>query len=65
MEVEAVFYEQAQALLADGRSIPVTDWLDEWGEPCDPDDAIACVAGSDAVGWIAIPLEQFEEATIH
>ena len=34
---------------------------DEDGDDCDPEDAVACVAGPDRDGmWVSIDLKQFE-----
>lgn len=42
----------------DGELLPVTDWFDEWGENCGPEDAVTCVAGREGYGWLTIELEE-------
>ncbi len=46
--------------MRDGLALPITDYLDDEGEPCDPPDAVAAVAGVDGIGWItfAIPARE-------
>lgn len=43
----------------------VTSWLDDDGDECDPDDAVACVAGDDEHGWWAIDLTQFSRINVN
>jgi len=45
-------------ILEDDRLLPVTDWIDEEGDFCDPDDAIVCVAGDEEFGWITLELDR-------
>lgn len=52
-------------LLADGTILPVTSWLDEDGDDCSPDDAVACVAGTEAFGWLSIDLCEAFDGTVH
>lgn len=52
-------------VMSDGTEIPITNYFDEWGEECEPDDAVTCVAGSDSYGWITIDLTEFEQITVH
>lgn len=37
--------------------LPVTDFLDEDGEDCEPEDAVICVAGRDDYCWMTIRLQ--------
>lgn len=53
------------AYTEDGQALPVTNWFDEWGEDCDADDAVTCVAGPDKDGlWLTIDFRQMEQVTI-
>lgn len=45
-------------LLEDGETVPITEWLDCDGDECGPEDAVCCVAGTDAFGWIVIELPE-------
>ena len=44
------------AYLINDVIVPVTDWFDEDGDPCDPLEAKYCVAGADGYGWLTIEL---------
>jgi len=52
-------------LLSDGTVLPITNYFDEWGEDCEPEDAVTCVAGTDAFGWLSIDLTEFDWPTVH
>lgn len=53
------------AVLTDNRAVPVTHWFTRGGEECGPEDAIACVAGHDDIGWYAVDLAAQEYVTVH
>lgn len=59
-DVAAVHRDRALALLDNGVTVPVTNWIGPGGLDCDPEDAITAVAGSPAVGWFAIDLTKFK-----
>lgn len=64
--VDAINRGGSIALLSADLIVPITNWLDVFGEECDPDDAVSCVAGPDESGyWYAIDLTQFPAATVH
>ena len=44
------------AYLVNDVIVPVDEWYDEDGEPCEPDEAKYCVAGADGFGWVTIEL---------
>ena len=49
------------AIMEDGQELPVTNAFDAGGDECEPEDAVACVAGPDRDGmWVSIDLKQFE-----
>ena len=49
------------AVMEDGQELPITNAFDEDGDDCNPEDAVACVAGPDRDGmWVSIDLKQFE-----
>jgi hypothetical protein len=53
------------ALLSTGHMVPVTHWFDRMGSDCDPMDAVACVAGSDATKWFSIDLLNHTPMKVH
>jgi hypothetical protein len=59
-EVIAINRGRRQAMLEDGAIIPVVHWIDAEGEFCEPDDAKACVAGGEGLGWWAIDLDAYD-----
>lgn len=53
------------AIMDNGESIPVVQWVDGDGEDCGPDDGVVCVAGPDAAGkWHTIDLTQLERTVL-
>lgn len=50
--------------LAGGRTIPITEYFDDSGDECEPDDAVCVVAGSDDFGWLSIEIVG-EQVTVH
>lgn len=58
-DVIAVNRKRRVAMLENGDLIEVTHWLDCEGEFCDADEAVVCVAGSEALGWWTIDLSHF------
>lgn len=60
-EVAMVNVSLRLALMEDGQKLPITDAFDDDGDECEPEDAVACVAGPDRDGmWVCIDLRQFE-----
>lgn len=60
-EVAMINVALGVAVMEDGQELPVTNAFDEDGDDCDPEDAVACVAGPDRDGmWVSIDLKQFE-----
>lgn len=59
LHVVAVNRGRQVALLEDGTVIPVTLWFDQDSEECLPSDAMVCIAGSEALGFWVIDLEDF------
>ena len=46
------------AVIDDNEVLQVTNFIDQWGEDCEFDDAVVCVAGPDANGkWVTIDIE--------
>lgn len=59
-DVIGVHRQKRLAMLDDGKLIPVKHWLDDQGEFCEPENAVACVAGENGTGWWAIDLTLFK-----
>lgn len=66
IEVAAIYLEQAIAVMEDGQTITITDWFDDEGDECSPEEATGAVAGPLASGqWVAIALSAFAEIKLH
>lgn len=64
-DVAAINRVAAVALLSDGTTAPVTNWLDADGDECAADDAIVCVVGPDPWGkWHSVDLRDFDPVKI-
>lgn len=64
--VVAVNCETRLVILDDGRTLPIVHFFDDFGDDCEPDDAIVLVAGHDGFGYVTIELDFFdEEVSIH
>jgi hypothetical protein len=55
-EVDVVMIDERQVLMCSGTLLPVTNWFDDDGDECEPDDAVTCVAGDDERGWYSIEI---------
>ena len=64
--VVAINCQSRLVLLEDGTTIPITNFFDEDGDDCDPDEAIVIVAGREGFGYLTIELfDDFEEVLLH
>jgi hypothetical protein len=59
--IELVNRTRAQAVSSTGVVYPVTNWFGDDGDDCEPNDAVVCVAGSEALGWLTIDLRDFKD----
>lgn len=50
LTVVAIHRQKQIAVLSDGQTVPVTQWLDEYGDECDAHDALQAIAGPDVNG---------------
>ena len=65
IEVACINMREGIAFTEDGQSLPVTHWLDSDGDDCDPDDAVAVVAGPDRDGlWLRIDMSAFDDVVM-
>lgn len=65
MSIVACNFGRRVAILADGATVPITDFFDEAGEDCLPEDAVMFVCGSDKTGWFATPMADFDGVVAH
>lgn len=64
--VASVNREDETCCCTNGELIPITNWFDEEGDDCDPEDAITCVAGPMANGkWLGINFACLEAEKPH
>lgn len=61
--IEAVNLRSNLVMLSDGSTMPITDYIDEDGDFCDPKDAITCVAGEGP--YYVIDLREYEGCEEH
>ena len=62
MAVEAINRKLALCLMSGGSTVPITTWLNDDGQECDPDEAVMAVAGPAADGrWHTLDLSEFDE----
>jgi hypothetical protein len=61
------FNRKGEILLLDtGETVPITNWLDDDGDECPKEEAVAVVAGPDASSkWYAADLATFEPVTVN
>lgn len=62
-EIKVVSLDQRTVTLADGTVLPATDFIDKFGDDCEPIDAVVCIAGSDDFGWMQVDILPL--ATVH
>lgn len=55
---EAINFERELYRDADGFEHPITHWFGEFGEDCDPEDALTAVAGTEG-RWFALDVTAF------
>lgn len=63
--IELISMDGCYVLLEGGTILPVTNWFDDNGDECEPDDAVSCVAGRDGYGWLSIDLGEFTGNEVH
>lgn len=65
-KIECINISDAFIHMSDGTTLPITEFIDENGDDCDPDDAVVVIAGNDNFGWISVEiLEGYEPVTVH
>lgn len=60
IDVDAVSRQLGLALLTNDKICTVCNWLDLWGEECDPWEAVACVVDGEEHGFYQVNLKQFD-----
>ena len=58
-DVEATGFKSQLALLTDGSIVPISNWIDKYGDECEPEDAITCVVKETEDRWLVVFLERF------
>ncbi|MBM1556653.1 hypothetical protein JQV19_08330 [Sulfitobacter mediterraneus] len=65
-DIEALNRKLRTILLDDGKTYPITNWFDNNGNDCDPDEAEFAVAGPDSDGkWYTIELGEYSHLGVH
>lgn len=65
-KVECINLDGAFIHMSDGTTLPITEFFDEHGDDCGPDNAVIIVAGSDSFGWLTIEiLDGYKPVTVH
>lgn len=67
IEILALCLKTRQAVTSDGDTLPVTDFIDRWGDPVDDEkDAFCVIAGPDREGvfW-RMEVAEFAQGSIH
>lgn len=60
LQVSAINKSLGVAILSDGQEVPITNFIDRYGDPCDEQDAVVIVCGPDFDGkWYAADLVEF------
>lgn len=54
--IELIDLDTRRVVLTDGTILPITDFFDEDGDDCEPEEAVTCVAGTDEFGWLDIEI---------
>jgi len=66
MDVSAINEILAVALLDNGATVAITNWVADDGEDCEKADAVCAVAGPDEEGeWYAIDLRLFDAVSVN
>ena len=61
-EIQHILTDRSHVVMTDNQIVPVTNWLDEFGDECEPAEAVAAVAGPvkpDGM-WFSFDIEAFE-----
>lgn len=66
-EIVAICLKKRAALTSDGDLLPITDFIDRFGEPVDDEaEATFVIAGPDKNGtWWRMGVKEFETGTLH
>lgn len=61
IEIDCVNLE-GFVVLRSGEVLEITHYFDSDGDECDPEDAVACVAGNDDFGWLDVSIGEAADA---
>lgn len=65
MSVFAICIPNRSAVLDDGRVCEITNFLDEDGDECDPEDAVSCVIRGGSDEWYLADTREFAHQKGH
>lgn len=65
MAVYAICISNRSAILDDGRICEITNFLDDDGDECAPEDAIACVVKGGESEWYLADIQEFAHQSEH
>ena len=65
--IHSIDLDNEWVTLLDGTVLPISDYFDEYGEDCEPEEAVVIVAGTDELGWVSVPIDEidWEGVTYH
>jgi len=61
----AIDYIRGICIFSDDAVFSVTNWIDEDGVDCGPENAVVCVTGEDKYGWYTIHLRHYDLEPVH
>lgn len=54
------------AVMSDGATVPITNWVDCEGDDTDEfAETVEVVGGADGIGWFHAPADHFKHVTFH
>jgi hypothetical protein len=64
LHVTMVHRRKRIAVASNGVAYPITHFFDEWGDDCEPEVALTCVAGAGRT-WFTVDLTRFQPPVFH
>jgi hypothetical protein len=64
LHVTMVWKAKRMAVASNGVVYPITHFFDEWGDDCEPGEALTCLAGAGKT-WFTINLTQYQPPVLH
>lgn len=63
--IEAVNLIARLVLTDTGHVYPITNFFDDYGDECEPDEALQAVAGADGTWFTFDPHDRFDPLVVH